>query len=115
MPRTREWVVEHPEEMRAYRRKHYHNNKEQYYRRNKENKERLIELINKHKDRPCMDCGVSYPPYVMDLDHRDPSTKVDAVSSLKNRGSRTLVEAEIAKCDVVCANCHRIRTHRPLA
>lgn len=73
---------------------------------------------------PCMDCGGIFPPYVMDFDHRDPKTKLFNLgagkSLLKNRA---LLEAEVAKCDIVCVNCHRIRTHtafmngtmRPLA
>jgi len=47
----------------------------------------------------------------MDFDHRNPETKVFSLAAghalLKNRA---LLEAEVAKCDVICANCHRIRT-----
>jgi len=46
----------------------------------------------------------------MDFDHRDPNVKVDHVASMLSAGVNKL-EAEIAKCDVVCANCHRIRTY----
>ena len=62
------------------------------------------------KDRPCVDCGIKYPSYVMDLHHRDTATKVKAVSQLVQRTSN-YVAAEIAKCDVLCANCHRVRHH----
>ena len=62
---------------------------------------------------PCMDCGGLFPPHVMDFDHRDPKTKAFSVAAdktlLKNRA---VLEAEVAKCDIVCANCHRIRTAR---
>lgn len=62
--------------------------------------------------KPCLDCGRKYPSYVMDFDHRDPSTKEFSVSSAFRVGtSKERVEAEIAKCDLVCANCHRERTH----
>lgn|SRR5581483_826115 len=61
---------------------------------------------------PCMDCGGIFPPHVMDFDHRDPKTKSFSLgagkSLLKNR---TVLESEIVKCDIVCANCHRQRTH----
>ena len=61
---------------------------------------------------PCVDCGVLYPPYVMDFDHRDPSTKIDKVSRLASQTtSRERLLAEIEKCDLVCANCHRERTY----
>jgi hypothetical protein len=58
-----------------------------------------------------MDCGNTFPPYVMDFDHRDPSTKTFGVSQGMDR-SREDVMREIALCDLVCANCHRIRTFR---
>ena len=48
----------------------------------------------------------------MDFDHRDPSTKCFGLShAIFQAWSNVL--AEIDKCDVVCANCHRIRTHKP--
>jgi hypothetical protein len=75
-------------------------------RLNAERQARLRVLIDAAKDVPCARCGVSYPPYVMDFHHRDRSTKKFAVGS----GSRSVKATleEIAKCDVVCSNCHRI-------
>lgn len=56
-----------------------------------------------------MDCGQSYPSYVMDLDHR--GDKVRNVARMVSLGlGEATVLAEIAKCDVVCSNCHRLRT-----
>jgi hypothetical protein len=63
------------------------------------------------KDKPCADCGRRYPYYVMDFDHRDPSTKLFEIGTCVRRGAAVLA-AEVAKCDVVCANCHRERTHQ---
>lgn len=70
----------------------------------------VVVFKNAAKDAPCMDCGVRYPPYVMDFDHRDPTEKKMAVSRAK-----TLQAAadEIQKCDLVCSNCHRQRTFGP--
>jgi hypothetical protein len=45
----------------------------------------------------------------MDFDHRDPSTKAKNVPRLI-MGSIERMLAEAAKCDIVCANCHRLRT-----
>lgn len=66
------------------------------------------------KSRPCMDCGKYYPSCAMDFDHRDPSTKIVEVSSLaKSAGTPwTKVLEEIAKCDLVCRNCHALRTYK---
>lgn len=68
-------------------------------------------LLDQLKAKPCKDCGNSYPPECMDFDHRDPTTKAGQVSDLVHCKLERL-HAEIAKCDLVCANCHRIRTHR---
>ena len=70
----------------------------------------LVELTRTAKDKPCDDCGKRFPHYVMDLDHVR-GKKVGNVSNLIRRGSRRIIEAEIRKCDVVCADCHRERTH----
>jgi hypothetical protein len=69
------------------------------------------ELIDSIKDVPCKDCGVKYPPYVMDFDHLPEFEKVDNIPRMINkRVSMDILLAEIAKCEVVCSNCHRIRT-----
>ena len=59
-----------------------------------------------------MDCGSKgLPPYCYDFDHLDGSTKLDNVSSLVAAArNRRAITNEIAKCELVCANCHRIRT-----
>lgn len=71
------------------------------------------ELVNRQKMKPCMDCGVQYNPWVMDFDHREGEIKVDCVGTLfqKHRPLK-IIQDEINKCDVVCSNCHRDRTHR---
>ena len=65
------------------------------------------EFLAKLKDFPCMDCGIKYPPAVMEFHHRDPSTKVSTVSSM----ACSKMAEEAAKCDLTCANCHRMRHH----
>lgn len=69
-------------------------------------------IINRAKNVACLDCGQHYPPYVMDFDHVR-GEKLGDISYLVSASIRIdkLFE-EIAKCDVVCANCHRIRTYR---
>jgi len=59
---------------------------------------------------PCMLCG-ERNPIVLEFDHRDPKQKKASVSALINMRVTTerLLE-EIALCDVLCANCHRIKT-----
>lgn len=67
-------------------------------------------LVNTYKDKPCMDCGNRFPPYVMDFDHVR-GKKISSVSEMCNNRPVATILTEIEKCDLVCANCHRIRTH----
>lgn len=71
-------------------------------------------LVWAAKSVPCADCGRTYPPYVMDFDHVR-GEKVGNIAHLKVRATAETLLAEIAKCEVVCANCHRIRSHERLA
>lgn len=64
------------------------------------------------KERPCSDCEVSYPYFVMDWDHRPGEEKLFTVGEWVGRKPQYLILAEMEKCDLVCSNCHRIRTAR---
>ena len=68
------------------------------------------EIIRLAKDKPCADCGHRFHPVCMDFDHRVAGEKAHNVAALKSRNP-AILRAEIDKCDVVCSNCHRIRTH----
>lgn len=67
-------------------------------------------LIKGLKQDPCLDCKRCFHAVCMDFDHRPNERKLFAVGSGGKRGRNRLL-AEIAKCDLVCANCHRLRTH----
>ncbi|MEM6997967.1 MAG: hypothetical protein AAF413_03605 [Patescibacteria group bacterium] len=98
------------DKQRAAIRKHYRENKQYYIDKAKRQKRNLKEKIYKLKEStPCTDCGQHYPHFVMDYDHLE--NKRASVSSLLNRGGPRKVMEEIKKCELVCANCHRIRTH----
>lgn len=68
-------------------------------------------VVERMKEAPCMDCGGTYPPICMDFDHRPGEKKVADVSKLRRSATVDAILAEIAKCDLVCSNCHRIRTY----
>jgi len=63
------------------------------------------------KSGPCADCGLKFVPCQMDFDHRDPATKVKGLAQMFH-WARGKILAEVAKCDLVCANCHRDRTQK---
>jgi hypothetical protein len=71
---------------------------------------RQAAMLDRLRDVPCMDCGGRFPPCSMDFDHRDPGTKRSRVPALIGRAADARILAEVAKCDIVCANCHRART-----
>lgn len=67
--------------------------------------------MDRLKSKPCHDCGGAFPPYVMDWDHRDPSQKRFVVGGSNRLRKWADLVAETEKCDLVCSNCHRIRTY----
>jgi hypothetical protein len=100
-----------PAYQKAYHAKHYAANKQRYVDQARTVFLQLREDVRRLQEVPCADCGMSYPYYVMDFDHRPGEVKTGHISDLMRSKGRKAVMAEIAKCDVVCANCHRIRTH----
>lgn len=98
-------------------RKHYLANRDEHLRRRYVNQKRRRKEIKEWVDsikegQPCVDCGESHPPWAMDYHHRDPSKKEFSIGAADGRQvSQARLEAEIAKCDFVCALCHRYRTH----
>ncbi len=60
-------------------------------------------------ERGCADCGYDADPVALEFDHLPGAEKVNKVSAMVNMRLDTLIE-EMEKCDVVCSNCHRIRT-----
>jgi hypothetical protein len=93
-------------------RKRYAENKETHKsvvnaRNARVRKERAAWLKEIKESNPCTDCGKYYPGCVMDFDHtRDKSWNI----SSKRLGSIEALIAEMDKCEIVCSNCHRIRT-----
>ena len=63
-------------------------------------------MKDKLKSVPCVDCGVQYPPYVMQFHHLDPSKKYKEISAIK---SVKALMREVEKCIILCANCHALR------
>jgi hypothetical protein len=102
---------------RRYTRNHYQNNK-QYYRDRSllyqpVVKREVSEYVTRLKSRPCMDCKQIFHPCVMDFDHlRD--KYMDVSEMICRRHSLKNIKLEIEKCDIVCSNCHRIRTYKRL-
>lgn len=73
---------------------------------NSRNQKRRDEAID-YLGGKCMRCGGVFPRCVYDFHHRDPATKIDSISNLL--GKPKMLKEELKKCDLLCANCHRIR------
>lgn len=58
----------------------------------------------------CVDCGFNEFSEALDFDHLPGEEKLFGIGSSLNTASWKRIEAEIAKCEVVCSNCHRKRT-----
>jgi hypothetical protein len=96
----------------GYHREHYLANKQRYVEQAARSKrrqrlKRTRFLLDFFKTHPCVDCGES-DPVVLEFDHvRDKA--FDVMQGFESRNWQAIL-AEIAKCDVVCANCRRRRT-----
>jgi hypothetical protein len=101
--------------MRAYQAAHYDRNRKRHIERVRQDNTRrkalaAAELESYLRAHPCIECGTE-DVRVLELDHREGELKSANVSAMVGTGlpwSRIL--GEIAKCDVRCANCHRIMT-----
>jgi 5-methylcytosine-specific restriction endonuclease McrA len=71
---------------------------------------RRIQLLEYLSDKSCVICGIT-DPRVLEFDHIDPKKKsfsiAQGLSSTLNWGT---ILNEISKCQILCANCHKIKT-----
>jgi len=75
-------------------------------RANDENKRRLYAYLSSH---PRVDCGET-DIRCLEFDHVHSNKAYNIATLIKNAASWSKIEAEIAKCEVRCANCHRLKT-----
>ena len=104
---TEKWKADNREKMQKYRRDWYARNRENSIDTVKKYTVDLVQWFREYKRTcSCCVCGESRPA-CLTFHHRDPSDKIMEVSILVTRhNKRERVLAEIAKCDVMCANCH---------
>lgn len=113
---SREWWREYEQRphVRAYRKayKQRPEAKAAHKARKLAHRREVREWLNAYKVRVgCVDCGYNASAVALDFDHRDPTTKSFELGAAgRNYRTRAVLETEVAKCDVRCANCHRIRT-----
>ena len=100
---------------RKYLKAHYKLNKAKYKSKAQNNQKKYY-IANRNKilqylsDKRCIDCGIDNI-LVLEFDHVS-SNKSDNVCSMLRSFSWLSILSEINKCDIVCSNCHQIRTHK---
>ena len=92
-----------------YNKQWYEKNKVQRYNQIKERRESGRQYVFDYKkNNPCVRCGFSHPA-ALDFHHKDHTTKTIGVADAVSGGwSLDKIKEEIEKCDLLCANCHRI-------
>jgi hypothetical protein len=100
------------EKRRFYARRWHHTHREKVLGWSRARREDNRAIITAAKDRPCADCAVDFPSYVMQFDHRPGELKLFVIGAKGPYQTIINLLAEIAKCDVVCANCHCVRTYQ---
>jgi len=96
---------------KEYHARHYRTNRSAYTGGVKEYQKGIQQAIKDFKiGKPCIDCGDEFHFAAMQFDHRPGEKKEFNLSRGGRTGSLDRVFKEIAKCDLVCANCHAVRT-----
>ena len=93
--------AEHKVRAKVWRRE----NRETFKRNTEQYRQKTVVWIRELRVKSgCVDCGERHPG-VLDFHHLDPATKEFTPSFFNNR-SRDVILRELAKCVVLCANCH---------
>lgn len=87
-------------------------NKEIHRQKSRELYERNKESIRQYKSsNPCIDCGNYFEHFIMEFDHREGEVVRFRIGKGSLGINSPAVVSELKKCDLVCANCHKRRTH----
>lgn len=82
-----------------------------YVRYTRPDVERKMAEIHAYQlEKGCTDCGYNKHPAALEFDHMPGTKKLFNISEQVGNKNRQVLWDEIAKCEVVCANCHAIRT-----
>ena len=91
---------------KIYEQKAYRKNPKKYLEDSIERKKKYVDEFTKYKSTlSCKSCGESRY-WVLDFHHIDPSTKDSEVSTLLRTKSKQAAWDEVAKCVILCKNCH---------
>jgi hypothetical protein len=78
--------------------------------RKRDRRNKIRKYIQEYKaNKCCVDCGENYPYWILEFDHLGDKSFTIAQFSTKTT-DLDVIKQEIAKCDIVCANCHKNRS-----
>jgi hypothetical protein len=105
-----EWRAANADKVRGYWRSYYYRNRDEVAASRRRRKDELRRWLRDYKaSLVCVMCGERHPA-TLDFHHTGDAAKELSIGDVAAAGwSRRKVLAEIAKCEVLCANCHRKR------
>lgn len=83
---------------------------ERQLQHHRDRRSKIRSAISEAKNVPCADCGIRYPTCVMQFDHVRGAKLLSIGSATAKIANMMVLMEEISKCEVVCANCHALRT-----
>jgi hypothetical protein len=96
---------------RIYDRAYHERTRDVRLRQKREWADALYAWYHELKSHPCADCGQRFHHAAMTFDHLPGVEKVDEVSNLVRRRRKRAAILEVEKCELVCANCHAVRSY----
>jgi hypothetical protein len=96
---------------KAYDRAYHARTREVRLRQKQQWAAALYAWYHELKSHPCTDCGRRFHHAAMTFDHLPGAEKVDEVSNLIRRRRKRAARLEVEKCELVCANCHAVRSY----
>jgi hypothetical protein len=87
----------------------YYKYQEQYKQKASNHRSKRRAILFQLKDKPCLDCGIKFHPCAMEFDHINKDKSFDVGAMFRSGLKLETIMLEVAKCELVCANCHRIR------
>lgn len=91
-------------------RAYYEKNKRRHYENTKRQRRKVRQMLTNEKVKSgCIYCGIKHPA-VLDFHHKDPSTKLFTIAQYSSQYHYPIATlmVEVRKCEVLCANCHRL-------
>jgi hypothetical protein len=105
---SRKWARKNPEAVKAASKAYYWANRERELQRKRDEYQQRAAVLRRYKTlKGCLRCGYRTHEAALVFHHRNPALKTRTPSAFLRAGWKA-VRAELAKCDVLCANCHAI-------